>query len=94
MLATVESLNLSLLDFPVPCSGWGHYDTPKMHGDPSLPAEYMLQIVCEHCPKVILRPVCKAFTVYMAGETKRVVICTECSGRNQAWLTFTIVGPL
>jgi hypothetical protein len=77
----------------IPCSGTGHWTDRRLHGDPKLPAKFVVRLTCPYCPKNVLRPVCEYFVEHgMSGD--RVINCSNCHKNSFADEAFTVVGPL
>lgn len=88
-----EDLDL-LEDFTIPCSGTGHRDTPSLHGDPSLPAEFYIKNFCNSCDKEFVRPVCRFFAENLRANETRTVACSLCGRVDFATDVFTVIGKI
>lgn len=82
-------------DKAIPCSGTGHTTgmDKHLHGDPSMPAEWLVRQQCPSCKACDNRPVCTFFKEH--GITAdRFVTCTKCRERDAASEFFTVLRKL
>jgi hypothetical protein len=85
----------SSLDDVVPCSGLGHHGGPSawLHGDLSLPAEWLIRHTCPNCNYTGTRPVCDYFKQHGVPGTYKG-LCGKCGFRDEAWKFYTVLHRL
>lgn len=96
MYDTLELVELDVdLERPVPCSGTGHFTglDKHLHGDPSMPAEWMMRTRCPGCGFQELRPVCDYFKCH-GLDPDRSIGCSTCRKVWGADEFFTILWRL
>lgn len=84
----------TMFDFEVACSGATHPDNPRLHGDPSKPAEYMIQYRCTDCPRNGWRPVCAHFALITAKSPVITALCGACGVQRPLVEFFKAVEPI
>jgi hypothetical protein len=66
----------ALMNEDVACSSAPHATSPKFHGDPALPAEFMIKFLCTACGKTGRRPVCRFFAMVTIPNPSIIGTCS------------------
>lgn len=99
MLPDCSTLELTIIDVDlsksVPCSGTAHYTGKDtfLHGDPDLPAEWLVQQDCPACHHMLKRPICDYFKEHSMGPDRKLR-CSQCGSVVSAADLFTVLHRL